>query len=425
MNKKNHNPPAEQKRGFAACDENFKDDKNSYSLKLNLLLILTKESHIEMHSPPCILIVDDNPINIKLLAKSLEKDTYTILKAQNGQDGYNLAIKENPDLILLDIMMPEMDGYEACKLLKSEEKTKHIPVIFITAMADMSNKIKGLDLGAIDYITKPFNSVEVLARVRTQLKLKKIHEENISYQKILMESQKASSIGILSEGIAHNFNNLLSINSCYAEMLRNNMGEDSSNKIYIDKILKTTDRMKKIVRHLLDFVEGGEVLTHSLKINKVVTGAVNFFKESHSEKKELKTTILLEDSDRETIANEKQLFQALLNILINAREAMNDRGEILVKTGVVSPPKEIKDKVTASAEEFISIEVKDTGKGIKEEDIEKLFLPFFTTKNTVGVGLGLSTSFGIIKSHGGTILVDSTEGEGSTFKIYLPLKNNG
>jgi DNA-binding response OmpR family regulator len=172
-----------------------------------------------MHSPPCVLIVDDNLINIKLLAKSLTKENYRVLEAKNGNDGYNLAVSEKPDLILLDIMMPVKDGYEVCEMLKANEEIKDIPVIFITAMTETTDKVRGLSLGAVDYITKPFNSAEVLARVKKQLNLRRMHEENISYQKVLMEAQKIASLGILAEGMAHNFNNLLSVIFCYSEIL--------------------------------------------------------------------------------------------------------------------------------------------------------------------------------------------------------------
>jgi len=373
-----------------------------------------------MHSPPCILIVDDNPINIKLLEKSLEKGNYTILKAKNGQEGYEITLERKPDLILLDIMMPEMDGYEACTLLKSREETKHIPVIFITAMSDMNDKIKGLDIGAIDYITKPFNSVEVLARVRTQLKLKEMYEENMNYQKILMEAQKTASIGILSEGIAHNFNNLLSINSCYADMLKNVL-EDNTGKKYIEKIIQTTERMKKIVKSLLDFVEQGEAPVESVRINAFIEKTVEFFKESHSEKTDITIEMELEETDYKVFGNEKQMLQALRNILINAWEAITPPGKIFISTSLC---RELKGKTDdKELELFMCLSIKDTGKGIKEEYKEKIFLPFFTTKNTVGVGLSLSTACGIIKNHGGTITVESSEGQGSTFKIYLPLKS--
>ncbi|MEQ8224031.1 MAG: response regulator [Candidatus Eremiobacterota bacterium] len=373
-----------------------------------------------MHSPPCVLIVDDNLINIKLLAKSLLKESYRVLEAKNGNEGYNLAVSEKPDLILLDIMMPVKDGYEVCEMLKANEEIKDIPVIFITAMTETTDKVRGLSLGAVDYITKPFNSAEVLARVKTQLNLRRMHEENISYQKVLMEAQKIASLGILAEGMAHNFNNLLSVIFCYSEILHSTI--EGREKEYVEKIMNSTTRMKYLIKQLLDFAENKKVMPVNLEIQNFLEKVVEFFSESYPKEPVIEIELNIENSEEKIFGDGKLLFQSFLNILINAREAMEHGGKITIKTCRTAVPEILKSKISKLHDIYVCISIADTGKGIKEDDLENIFLPFFTTKNTVGVGLGLSTSYGIIKNHEGIIGAESIYGQGSSFHIYLPVK---
>ncbi len=373
-----------------------------------------------MHSPPCVLIVDDNLINIKLLTKSLMKESYRVLEAKNGNDGYNLAVSEKPDLILLDIMMPVKDGYEVCEMLKANEEIKDIPVIFITAMTETTDKVRGLSLGAVDYITKPFNSSEVLARVKTQLNLRRMHEENISYQKVIMEAQKMASLGILAEGMAHNFNNLLSVIFCYSEILQSSI--EGKQKEYVEKIMNSTTRMKYLIKQLLDFAENKKVMPVHLEIQNFLEKVVEFFSETYPREPVIEIELHIENNEEKIFGDGKLLFQSFLNILINAREAMENGGKITIKTCRTAVPETLKSKISNIRDIYVCISITDTGKGIKEDDLENIFLPFFTTKNTVGVGLGLSTSYGIIKNHDGIIGAESIYGKGSTFHIYLPVK---
>ncbi len=124
-----------------------------------------------------ILVVDDNPLNVKLLAAKLSKDYYEVITAENGFDALRMAVDEQPDLILLDIMMPEIDGFEVCKRLKTDGATKHIPIVMVTALSDVADRVRGLEAGADDFLTKPINDVALMARVRSLLRLKRIMDE--------------------------------------------------------------------------------------------------------------------------------------------------------------------------------------------------------------------------------------------------------
>jgi len=124
-----------------------------------------------------ILVVDDNPLNVKLLAAKLTKDYYSVITAENGSEALHKAVTEQPDIILLDVMMPEIDGFEVCRRLKSDNTTRHIPIVMITALSDVSDRVRGLEAGADDFLTKPINDVALMARVRSLLRLKRIMDE--------------------------------------------------------------------------------------------------------------------------------------------------------------------------------------------------------------------------------------------------------
>ena len=166
-----------------------------------------------------VLIVDDEPFNRILLQEIFEEShpEYELLMAENGQAALDIVLQEFPDLILLDIMMPGMDGYEVCAELKKDESVQHIPVILITALEETHQKVKGFEAGAVDYIVKPINEEETKARVEAHLRIKQYHDEleetNIKLktaQNALVESAKMSAIGSLAAGVSHEFNNILS-----------------------------------------------------------------------------------------------------------------------------------------------------------------------------------------------------------------------
>lgn len=151
---------------------------------------------------PRLLIVDDNEINRRVLAGILRKESYTLIAARDGREAVALAHAEPPDLILLDIMMPAKDGYEVCAELKADPHTEHVPVIFLSALAEAADKIRGLDMGAVDYITKPFDAGEVLARVRSQLNIRSLTEDlrranrELRAQQALIEADLRAAAGI-------------------------------------------------------------------------------------------------------------------------------------------------------------------------------------------------------------------------------------
>jgi DNA-binding response OmpR family regulator len=141
---------------------------------------------------PSILVVDDQPINVQLLKRKLEREGIRVIAAYNGLEALEYVKKDRPDLILLDVMMPDMDGIEVCQRLQANDNTRGIPIIFITARTTKESKLEGLSVGAVDYITKPIDLDETLARVQTQLRFVSINRQVVDLTRRLEESRKAS-----------------------------------------------------------------------------------------------------------------------------------------------------------------------------------------------------------------------------------------
>ena len=204
-------------------------------------------------TPKRILVVDDEHDVTELLKYKFEQWGYF---CETINDPYLFIAKARdfqPDLIVMDVMMPGLDGYEACKLLKENAATSDIPVIFVTSRAETADKVKGLDMGGVDYITKPFQLAEVMARVNTHLRLKSAHEENLEYHKVLLQTQKMASISTLAGGVAHNINNLMGAVIGYADMLQEGLDHNDRAYHYTDKVLAASQRASDLASDLLTY----------------------------------------------------------------------------------------------------------------------------------------------------------------------------
>jgi len=373
-----------------------------------------------MNNPPKILVVDDNPSGVLLLYRFLRQNGYAILTAENGEQGYNMAVSEHPDLILLDVIMPGIDGYEVCRMLKADGRTMEIPVIFLTARVETVDKIAGLDAGGVDYITKPFESAEVMARVRTHMELKKIYEENLEYYREILRSQKMASITTLAGGIAHNINNLMGAVMGYADMLHTRLQSDEKSQLYTEKILKASQRIADLTKNLLMYGRAARSAMETISLKEMLEKMVKLYSRSHPNGPQIDLQIPLYVPEIE--ADRNQIFQALSNIFVNAQEATPPGGSVTISVSVGQLPDELHRENSGSAmDSHAIISISDTGAGMDEETSERIFEPFFTTKQTVGVGLGLSAASGIIQKHQGAISVDTKKGEGTTFHVYLPI----
>ncbi|QQS05783.1 MAG: response regulator [Fibrobacterota bacterium] len=391
-----------------------------------------------MNSPASILLVDDTPTNLVLLGSILEKAGFEIRVATNGPDALAIAASQpSPGLILLDILMPEMDGFEICRRLKSDPHTSGIPVIFVTALGQVTDKVKAFKTGAVDFISKPFESEEVIARVRTHLSLAHMEsllaeiEERKRSEKALAESQallalsqaearKQESLGLMAGGIAHDFNNLLGVIIGHAEIAQRKTPEGSPVAKGLAAVLKAANRSAELTRQLLAFASRDtirpEVLVADTAIGSILDGL----------RKDLRAGMSLEwkpgaDTCRIRV-DRAHLEQILSRLCANAAEASGETGSIAVGTSVEDLPAAGSNTPNRPHTECrLAITFRDEGQGIPPDLVGRIFDPFFTTKpRGKGVGLGLSTVLGAVRQNDGLIEVESGIGRGTTFRILFP-----
>ncbi|PKO69083.1 MAG: hybrid sensor histidine kinase/response regulator [Betaproteobacteria bacterium HGW-Betaproteobacteria-14] len=413
-------------------------------------------------SRPVVLIVDDSKSNLAFLCHILGQE-YEVLSAQSGERALEIAVgAPKPDLILLDVVMPGMSGYDVLTGLRNTPETCDIPVIFTTGLDSTVDEEKGLELGAVDYITKPYRAPIVLARVRSQIELKQSRDRLSSQnnylegelakrlqeaqqaQSRLLQSEKLAAVGQLSAGIVHEINtpvgfvtsNLTTLASYWQDILKLldayetlealAMADAAAlNRIRSIKqecdiaflrddtaklIAESQDglaRVTAIVRDLKNFSRAEDIDNRQwTDLHSGLDATVNIVWS------EIKYHCTLRKDYGELpkiYCNPSQINQVVLNLIVNAAQAIPDKGEITIRTG------------QTDSKAFIAIA--DTGTGIPAETLPRLFEPFFTTKPVgKGTGLGLSIAYGIMQRHQGSIEVSSIQDKGTTFTLWLPLK---
>lgn len=357
-----------------------------------------------------ILVVDDEPVNVQLLKRKLEWDGMKVLTASNGQACLDIAKTKEPDLILLDVMMPGMDGLEVCLKLRENERTKGIPVIFVTAQNSKEGKLEGLQAGAVDYITKPIDLEETTARVRAQLKYLAINQENVELTRRLGESRRTAAVGALTQGIAHNLNNMLGVVMSYLELAKANSGDPEKVLKNIARVENAGNRIVGIIKQLSTVAFTTRLALHSMSVDRLITGSIHRAQDEIGEKF---TVTVLNDIKEKTIRTNIEAFEdALSKLLINAWESYDSSS---VAKPIYLRSKTLED---GSALEFI---IEDQGSGIDPEIEDNMFEPFVSTKNTVGVGMGLTIARHAIRMLGGEVHIQPGAQRGAVVTFDHPL----
>lgn len=366
-------------------------------------------------TPAKILVVDDQPINIKLLQRKLEREGYMVQTAYNGIECLESVKNDPPDLILLDVMMPEMDGIEACQRLKENEDSKTIPIIFITAKSSKEGKLEGLSAGGVDYITKPIDLDETLARVKTQLRLQEIFRQNMDLQMRLADSRKSAAIGAITQGIAHNLNNLLGVVVGYLDLLKN--GFDSPDMVQRSVMLmdQAINRMVNIIRQLSTIATNERVALSSTNVNNLLESSIERFKEEY----DIETVITITNNlppDFEITTNAEVIESIIGKLLINAWESYprnepDENREVWIETELVE----------ISEGQRLLIKVNDDGSGVPDNIKDNIFEPFITTKTSVGRGLGLTMARHAIRNLKGDLELHDRPVGGTCAVISYPV----
>ncbi len=347
-----------------------------------------------------ILIVDDAVDTVELLRKRFHSEGYDTAEANDGEEALQKVEQYHPDLIVLDVMMPKLDGYEVCRRLKADENTKYVPVLMLTAKGEIENKVKGLEIGADDYLPKPFDYKELSARVKSLLTIKEAREK-------LVEEEKSEALEKMMDEVAHEIRNPLASIGGFAKRVYDKLPEGDPNKKYMEMIMDDVLKLEDMVKQLIELKTVAICYLESTDINDVIIEALELYEEELAEKGIVVKTELMENPP--LISGDKeQMKVAISNLIKNSIEAMQESPKILKIATSISDGRMV-------------IEVSDTGKGIPKDKLKSIFHPFYTSK-IYGPGLGLTFTLKIIQQHRGTISVESEPGKGTMFTIRLPVK---
>lgn len=399
-----------------------------------------------------ILIVDDIPTNIKVLVDLLDESGLNIAVAKSGEAALEKVHKVAPDLILLDVMMPGIDGFETCQRLKADARTREIPIIFMTALADPVDKVRGLQLGAVDYVTKPIHQEEVLARIKVHLDLRQARLK-------LVQEEKLASLGQLVAGLAHEINNPVNFiygNLAYVRRYSHELLEAvklyesqcstptpaiqafleqvdlSFIQIDLPKLLASieggTRRIQELIQSLRTFSRLDEAGYKAVNLHEGIDSALMLL--GHRLQTKLSYPAITVTREYGQLPLVKcyagELNQVFMHLLTNAIDAIEDKLNqwTLVQHPDLSAyiPNIHLQTTLAADQQQIAIQIADNGMGMSEMVQQRLFDPFFTTKAIGrGTGLGLAIVHQIVvEKHRGTLRVKSTPEQGTELIVSIP-----
>lgn len=368
-----------------------------------------------------ILIVEDNQENIDLLYYFLNPQGYDLTSVMDGQEAIKSVESEKPDLILLDIMLPKLDGFAVCERLKKDNETKSIPIIMLTALKDLKDKIKSLEVGADDFISKPFENVELLARVKSLLRMKEFHDEiekkNLELEKknqslMQMDSFKEDLINL----IVHDMKNPLFVIQGNLQMMSMGMDDKALEYIkkYTSRIERSSQQLLRMVVNLLDIsrIQDGsiELKKEQVNIKQIIYDVMNNLKDlPENENKEFDVNL---DESISFVSSDKSIMERVIDNLISfAAHNVEESGKISIN-------------LNKNKDDSLCLAVVDSGTQIPKKFHDKIFEKFSQAeikKNgyKVGRGLGLTFCKMAIEAHGGSMKLDLENPVGNKFVIEL------
>lgn len=412
----------------------------------------TSDSANQVDSTPVVLVTDDSPSTVMVLREMLEQSGLRVITAPDGAAALELAAQQPPDLILLDVIMPDLDGYTACRRLKASPQLQHIPVIFMTSLTDEKSKLECFDAGGVDYIAKPLHLKEVLARVQTHLELTAMHkrleqlvarrtadlaqrtkalEESLAQQQRMQEhmvkTEIMASLGRLVAGLAHEINAPVGVSYTAATQLGEELKRFRAN---IDSNQMTRSRLEQFTSNSADLVAAltANCARAAEMVRRLKSGATD-------RSSEQRRHFLLGDLVRETMASlEPQLRkqEAGVRIAVVQEVAMNSYPGALSQVLINLTTNALDHAFGAQGgqldiriggdENNVTLSFADNGRGISAADLPHVFEPFFSTRRDAGnSGLGMHiVSSLVVTTLGGAITIDSQPGQGTVCTLALP-----
>lgn len=364
------------------------------------------DMQIVENRPPLVLVVDDNTNNLGVLYSYLDAERFTVLVSQSGERGFDLAVRKKPDLILLDVLLPGISGFETCERLKTNPETVEIPVIFISALTDVEDKVRGFQAGGVDYITKPFQQEEVLARINTHLTIKRQREELNR-----LNATKDRFFSIIAHDLRGPFTGLLGA----LEILKDSgsrLDEVATHELVLN-LYETSERTYHLLENLLEWARGQQkavkVVPRVLSMRELVGETVELF---HSSARQKDIDIRMDIPPDVTAYADRNMINTVVRNLVNNAVKFTPHG------GRVSIAGERKG-------ELVELAVEDTGVGMDAAETKELFSlarrhSRAGTDGEKGSGLGLMLAHDYVARNRGTLTVESRLGHGSRFCFLIP-----
>lgn len=364
---------------------------------------------------PVVLVVDDEPSILSNLELLLMSRGCAVLTAATGEEGVRIAISERPDVILLDLMLPDVDGYEVCRRIKQEPSMRHVPVLMLTAVNDVMSKVKGLDAGADDFIAKPFNEGELRARLRAFLRTKRLHDElDDSYRRLKELEDLRDS---LTHMIMHDLVAPLTAIQIGVEAVLDKVAKKSPLADVHERMLKNAhDGCRRLMDMLRDVLSVSRLEENKLPLSREKIDLPALVKNCTAllePMRELNGVTIRTDIPAglpPISADASLLGRVIVNLIVNSLKFTEKEGTVNVSA--------------AAKEGGVEISVSDSGLGIAPEDLERIFSKFYQggTEHSArkGQGLGLAFCRLAVEAHGGRIWAESEPGKGSRFVLRLP-----
>jgi len=372
----------------------------------------------ENKKDPVILVVDDTEDNLDLLEFALKRKPVEMLRATSGKECLMIANDKQPDVILLDIQMPEMDGFETLKHLKANPATTRIPVIFLTAQRKDPGSIEaGLMLGADEYLTKPIDTDELIVRTKTLVKLKRMEAE--------LERTKADFMAMLVHDLRSPLAGIKDVIEFIRELEKSKEALTADHFTLLTASQESAERMLQLINNLLDIskFEAGKITLHkeAVSIPLIIDRAVKQVDFQYRQKN-VSLHLDIKDDVATAMVDSGKVGQVIMNLLSNALKFTPNGGHVQITAE--------NDEVTVAGlgqnQKVVCIMVKDTGMGIPPEELPTIFERYkqASTAKRIrqkGTGLGLAICKLIVEAHGGSITVQSEPGKSTTFRFTLPV----
>ncbi len=371
---------------------------------------------------PRILVVDDELRNRRLLDALLVPEGYEVLTAASGEEALGIVSEHRADLVLLDVMMPGLDGIETCRRIRADLGERFLPIIFVTALGDRDARVRGKVAGADEFLSKPIDEAELLVRVRNLLEVKAYHDMRDRQREVLeielerrtalwLRAERLATLGTLASAVGHELNNVNAVLVSYTKFIRDRaaLGLLPEEKD-LDAIARMIEHLRTHAKHLLTLGRPGSEAIGALDLGEIADHVASMLRSVGRLKH---TAVRIDRPARPVLvnANRGRLEQVLINLLGNAADAIAD---VTTREGRI-------DVQLRQEGDRVVVVVHDNGCGLSDEQRTRAFEPYFTTKPVGrGTGLGLLVVKQIVESLGGTVRIDSRLGEETSVTFDLP-----